>query len=108
MALDPRFRGGERSKLRDAPCPLMPAKAGIQYLVKALDPRFRGVSGASCALATHPYRYCFKIRSASACASFIACSAVLVPVNAACSPSLSALVTRWFSWVESSATANLS
>jgi hypothetical protein len=51
------------------------------------------------------YRYGFRMRSASACESFIACSGVLVPVSAACRPSFSALVTRWFSCVESSATA---
>src|SRR3989449_451798 len=50
-------------------------------------------------------RYGLRIRSASACASFIAWAGVFAPVSAACRPSLSALVTRWFSWVESSATA---
>src|ERR1043166_774020 len=54
------------------------------------------------------HRYGFSSRSASACASFIAASAGFAPVSAACRPSLSALVTRWLSWVESSATANLS
>src|ERR1041384_2089207 len=54
------------------------------------------------------YLYGLSSRSASACASFIAASAGFAPVSAACRPSLSALVTRWLSWVESSATANLS
>src|SRR4029077_20053791 len=45
-----------------------------------------------------------RIRCASACASFIACSGVLAPVSAAWMPSFSALVTRWLSCVESSAT----
>ncbi len=40
------------------------------------------------------------------CASCIACAGVLVPVSAACRPSFSALVTRWLSWVENSATEN--
>src|SRR4029077_21044353 len=53
-------------------------------------------------------RYGRRMRSASRCASFIACSGFLVPVSAACSPWLSALVTRWLSWVESSATENSS
>ena len=44
------------------------------------------------------------MRAASACESFIACSGVLAPVSAACSPSLRALVTLWFSCVDSSAT----
>src|SRR5438034_1002706 len=56
-------------------------------------------------VAVHQRRYGLRIRSASACASFIACAGDLAPVSAACSPSLSALVTRWFSCVESSATA---
>src|SRR5262249_61986783 len=54
------------------------------------------------------HRYGLSSRSASACASFIAASADFAPVSAACRPSLSALVTRWLSWVESSATAYLS
>ena len=45
-----------------------------------------------------------RMRSASRCASFIACAGVLAPVSAAWRPSLSALVTRWLSCVESSAT----
>src|ERR1043166_1444537 len=80
----------------------MPAKAGIQYL--ALGPRFRGDER----IQMHAYRYGFKMRSASACESFIACSGDLAPVSAAWRPSLSALVTRWFSCVESSATETLS
>src|SRR5438445_11476844 len=51
------------------------------------------------------YLYDRKSRSDSRCASFSACSGVLVPVSAACNPSLSALVTRWLSCVESSAFA---
>src|ERR1043166_7977640 len=54
------------------------------------------------------HRYGLSSRSASACASFMAASAGFAPGSAACRPPLSALVTRWLSWVESSATANLS
>ena len=44
-------------------------------------------------------------RSASRCASAIACAGVLLPLSAACRPSLSALVTRSLSCVDSSGTA---
>ena len=45
--LDPRFRGGERSKKDPPHIPLIPAKAGIQsnnlrIVSWLLDPRFRG------------------------------------------------------------------
>ena len=46
----------------------------------------------------------FRIRVASRCASRIASAGDFDPVSAACRPLLSAVVTRWLSWVESSAT----
>eukprot|EP01022_Parablepharisma_sp_SALTPOND_P021792 TRINITY_DN435_c5_g1_i1.p1 TRINITY_DN435_c5_g1~~TRINITY_DN435_c5_g1_i1.p1 ORF type:complete len:766 (+),score=253.47 TRINITY_DN435_c5_g1_i1:968-3265(+) len=45
-----------------------------------------------------------RMRSASRWASFRAASGVLVPDSAACRLSFRALVTRWLSWVDSSAT----
>src|ERR1700674_297588 len=50
-------------------------------------------------------RYGFRMRSASAWPSPSACAGGLFTASAACRPSLSALVTRWFSWVDNSATA---
>jgi hypothetical protein len=51
------------------------------------------------------YLYARRIRSDSRCASFIACSGVLLPVSAACNPSFNAFVTRWLSCVDNSAFA---
>src|ERR1700688_2103160 len=88
-----------------------PARCLLRSQLATLSHKGRGEARTWLTLACEPtrernhVRYGFKMRSASAWPSPSACAGVLFTASAACSPSLSALVTRWFSWVDNSATA---
>src|SRR5262249_51240464 len=79
-------------------------RVGPGLLRRLCEGRGRNQRGGERGAGEPHHLYERRMRAASACESFIACSGVLVPVSAAWMPSFNALVTRWLSCVESSAT----